>query len=319
MRVLVADDELTGRMLADRWIKKWGYETVVVSDGEAALEALKRDPSIQLAVLDWMMPGLSGTDVCQAVRASVIDRYVYMLLLTGKDESGDTVEGLDAGADDYMTKPCNPRELEARLRTGKRIVELERTLIRVQQQLSHEASHDALTGIFNRRAILEELERELMRGGRNGQPVSLILCDIDHFKSINDNYGHPAGDEVLRAIPSLLTSTLRAYDRAGRYGGEEFLIVLSNCPEKAAESAAERVRKAVAAKPILVSGRELTITLSLGIASSESMHEGVASLVKAADRALYRAKRGGRNRAILAEASDYLAMSSSRLAHSSSS
>jgi len=302
-------------MLAERWIKAWGYETVVVSDGEAALAQLKRDPSIQLAVLDWMMPGLSGIDVCQAVRASITDRYVYMVLLTGKGESGDSVEGLDAGADDYVTKPCNPRELEARLRAGKRIVELERTLVRVQEQLSHEASHDALTGLYNRRAILEELERELMRGGRNSQPLSLILCDIDHFKNINDTYGHPAGDEVLRAIPGLFTSALRGYDRTGRYGGEEFLIVLSNCAEKAAENAAERVRRSVAAKPILISGRELPVTLSLGIASSEAAHEGVASLIKAADRALYRAKRGGRNRAILAEASDYLATSSARLAH----
>jgi two-component system, cell cycle response regulator len=312
MRVLVADDELTGRMLAERWIQNWGYETVVVKDGEAALEALKKDPSIQLAVLDWMMPGLSGLEVCQSVRTSITDRYVYMVLLTGKGESGDTVMGFDAGADDYMTKPCNPRELEARLRVGKRIVELERTLVRVQEQLSHEASHDALTGLFNRRAIMEELERELLRGGRSGQPVSLILCDIDHFKSVNDNYGHPAGDEVLRSIPPLICSALRNYDRAGRYGGEEFLIVLSNCPESAALNAAERVRHAVEAKPIVISGRELTVTLSLGVASSEVLHEGVSSLVKAADRALYRAKRSGRNRAILAEATDYLATSSAR-------
>lgn len=310
MKVLVADDDVTGRSLAARWIRNWGYEVVTASDGTEALAVLDGEPSVQLAVLDWMMPGLSGVEICEAVRRRFTDRYVYIVLLTGKTDSDDTVAGLGAGADDYMTKPCNPKELEARLRTGRRIVELERALVSVQQQLSHEASHDALTSILNRRAILEELDRELVRGQRSSQPLSLVLLDVDHFKVINDTYGHAAGDEVLRALPSRITPALRSYDRAGRYGGEEFLIVLSNCPESAAFSAAERVRRAISGTAIVHAGRDLHVTASLGVASTQLSHEtGAATLVKAADRALYRAKRGGRNRSLLAEPDEYMSVS----------
>lgn len=315
MKVLVADDDATGRALAARYVQKAGYEVVVASDGAQALKVLEEDSSVQLAVLDWMMPQLSGVEVCQTVRSRLTSRYVYMVLLTGKSESEDTITGLDAGADDYMVKPANPKELEARLRAGRRIVELERTLVRVQEQLSHEASHDALTGILNRRAALEDLERELVRGGRNGQPVSVILCDVDHFKSINDTYGHPAGDDVLRALPARLTQALRSYDRVGRYGGEEFLIVLSNCPEPAAMNAAERIRRSLESKPIVACQQELRVTLSLGVACSASAEGGgVSVLIRAADRALYRAKRAGRNRVAAAEPHEYLATSGPGLA-----
>jgi two-component system, cell cycle response regulator len=313
MKVLVADDDITGRSLVSRWVRGWGYEVVTASDGDEALFALESDSSVQLAVLDWMMPGVSGPEICRTVREKFTGRYIYIVLLTGKSESDDTVLGLEAGADDYMTKPCNPKELEARLRSGKRIVDLERALVRVQEQLSHEAAHDALTGLLNRRAIFEELEREMVRGQRTAQPLSVILFDVDHFKHVNDTFGHPAGDEVLRTIPARTHNALRSYDRAGRYGGEEFLIVLSNCPEAAALGAAERVRKNLESTPIIHGGQELRVTVSLGVASTQTSNEHNAiSLIKAADRALYRAKRSGRNRALVAEPDEYLSLSVAR-------
>jgi two-component system, cell cycle response regulator len=315
VKVLVADDDITGRALAARWVRNWGYEVLTAADGAEALRVLEEEPSVQLAVLDWMMPGLSGVDVCRQVREKITNRYVYMVLLTGKSESDDTVLGLESGADDYMTKPCNPKELEVRLRAGRRIVELERALVHVQEQLSHEAAHDALTGLLNRRAILEELDRELVRGQRSRQPLSLVLCDVDHFKRVNDTYGHPAGDDVLRAIPSRLSGALRSYDRAGRYGGEEFLIVLSNCPEPAALGAAERIRRTLEASPVFHAGHELSVTMSLGVSSTQlSFEHGAQTLVKAADAALYRAKRSGRNRVLLATEDEYLALSAGRVA-----
>jgi diguanylate cyclase (GGDEF)-like protein len=305
MKILIADDEATGRALLQRWATNWGYEPLVVTDGEQALLALRNDPTIQIALIDWVMPGLSGIELCEQVRREFLDHYVYILLLTGKSETEDAVEGLSAGADDYVRKPWSPRELEARLRTARRLVELQRALTVANERLVYEATHDALTGVWNRRAILDELDRELLRSARSREPVGVLMCDVDHFKSINDTWGHPVGDLVLEELPRRIQIGMRNYDRAGRYGGEEFLVVLSNCPEQSAITVAQRIRTAVEARPFPGSAQDLTVTLSVGAASSERGVQGAAALVRAADAALYRAKREGRNRVSLAASEEY--------------
>lgn len=308
VKVLVVDDEKIGRTLLERWTREWGYDVVLADSGEACLDLLHADSSIQLVVLDWLMPGISGTEVCAQVRKEFIDRYVYLILLTGKSETEDAVAGLEAGADDYVKKPCNPKELQVRLNAGQRVVELERALTSARERLAHEAAHDGLTGSLNRRAIMEELTRELLRAARSREPVSVILADVDHFKRVNDTFGHGAGDEVLREVSRRIQRGLRNYDRAGRYGGEEFLVVLSGCAQEGAEAVAERIRQTVEREPIFCGREPLTVTVSLGVACSES-DASVERLIRAADLALYRSKHGGRNRVTGAVEADFIASS----------
>lgn len=308
MKLLVVDDEKIGRALLERWTREWGYEVLVVDSGEACLEALRADRTIQLVVLDWLMPGISGTDVCRQVRQEILDRYIYLILLTGKSETEDAVAGLEAGADDYVKKPCNPKELQVRLNAGRRVVDLERALTAARERLAHEAAHDGLTGIMNRRAIMEELSRELLRGARSREPVSVVLADVDHFKRVNDTFGHGAGDEVLREVSHRIQRGLRNYDRAGRYGGEEFLVVLSGCGQEGACAVAERIRQTVEREPIFCGREPLTVTLSLGVACSDN-EVSLERLVRAADLALYRSKKEGRNRVTGAVEADFVASS----------
>lgn len=303
VKVLLADDDSTSRALLARWLSGWGYEPVIARDGDQAWELLESTPEVQLCVIDWMMPGLTGPEICERLRAAhptdvltTGGRYVYVILLTGRSDKEDLVAGMEAGADDYIRKPCHPSELEVRLRAGRRIVELEKKLIETQARLEVEASHDALTGTLNRKAIFAELSRELARGVRLGESVSVLMLDVDHFKCVNDEEGHQGGDAVLRQLLPRVSSSLRGYDRVGRYGGEEFLIILGRCSLGAAEGIAERIRASVAARPFALGSRERRVTVSIGVASSEAGNWGPEQLVRAADRALYRAKGSGRDR-----------------------
>jgi two-component system, cell cycle response regulator len=279
----------------------------LAKDGERALEILRHQPDVQLCVMDWMMPGMSGVDVCRELRLDS-SHYVYVVLLTARTGSEDVIEGLQAGADDYVLKPCNPHELEMRLRAGRRVVELERKLLAMQEQLRIEATHDALTGLLNRRAIFEELGRELARSRRASEHFSVVMCDVDHFKRVNDTYGHGGGDAVLRALPRLISSELREYDRLGRYGGEEFLVLLANCQAHEAVRVAERVRARIERSKVEVGELQLQITMSFGVAGSDQGPGGIEGIVAAADAALYRAKNRGRNRALIADGADLSAL-----------
>jgi diguanylate cyclase (GGDEF)-like protein len=196
-----------------------------------------------LAILDWMMPGLDGVEVCRKVRQAGGAPYVYLIMLTGRAERRDVVQGMGAGADDYLSKPFDEQELRVRLRAGRRIVDL-------QEALRTLATRDALTGTWNRRAILEILRRELARGAREGTPVGVVLADLDHFKRVNDTLGHLTGDAVLSEAARRIGAALRPYDALGRYGGEEFLIVLPGCDPEGASQVAERVRGRVAEAPV---------------------------------------------------------------------
>lgn len=276
-------------------LQRLGHDVVTVEDGTAALTVLLRDDGPRMAILDWVMPGADGLDVCRAVRERSA-QYVYLMLLTAQDKREHMVAGLEAGADDFLTKPCHPSELQARLRSGGRVLELQEGLLRAQEALRLEATRDHLTGLWNRRMILDNLHRELRRAAHENRPLAVVMVDIDHFKIVNDTHGHAAGDEVLQEATRRIRSAMRDYDFIGRYGGEEFLLLLPGCDARSASGVAERVRAGIAAKPAQIGTVVLPVSASLGVAWTTSGSVGPNVLIQAADEALYRAKTLGRNR-----------------------
>jgi diguanylate cyclase (GGDEF)-like protein len=263
---------------------------VIAQNGNEAWRILESDDAPRLAVLDWMMPGLDGVQICRRVRSANRDPYIYIVLLTARTDAEDLVEGMEAGADDYLTKPFNAQELRVRIRAGHRILNL-------QDALRRQATHDGLTGLLNRNSILSRLTEEVGRQEPESRPLSVLMIDIDRFKLVNDTYGHLAGDEVLRQAAARLSAVSRAYDGIGRYGGEEFLVVLPGCDLPAALAQAERLREAVAGLPFAIPNHELCVTCSIGVASVEGY--APEALIRQADEALYQAKTTGRNRVVL--------------------
>jgi diguanylate cyclase (GGDEF)-like protein len=300
LKVLLAEDARFARHLLQGALSGWGYEVVLAEDGEQAWHALEGPDPPSIALLDWMMPGLDGLEVCRKVREAGREPYTYIILLTGRDRQQDVVEGLAAGADDYLRKPFDNLELEARIRTGRRIVELHGQLIAAREALREQATTDSLTGLANRRTILEALGKELERCRRSAAACAILFVDLDHFKQVNDTHGHSAGDEVLRQSASTMRAILRPYDLVGRYGGEEFVVVLPQCDAAGARAAAERLRACVAETAIAVGGASVRVTCSLGIAVGDSRNGWDRELLlNAADAALYRAKHAGRNRIVV--------------------
>jgi len=301
VRVLVAEDDPVSRRAVEAFLRRWGYDVTLAQNGLDAWKALQGESSPKLALLDWMMPGMDGVNVCRRVRSRAPEPYVYILLLTAKDRKEDVVAGIEAGADDYLTKPFDPHELKARLRTGQRIVELQEQLISAREELRDQATRDALTGLLNHAAILDKLRRELDRSRRESRPLGVMMADIDHFKRINDACGHMVGDQVLRQVADSLQGTVRPYDHVGRYGGEEFLVVAPGSDATSTLQLAERLRAAVreaTAARLLATG---PITLSVGLTSTGVLGETDWDvLLRAADEALYEAKRAGRDRTELA-------------------
>jgi two-component system, cell cycle response regulator len=300
MKVLAAEDNPVSLTTLRGMLTKWGYQAVTASNGNDALRALEASDGPSLAILDWMMPGIDGVEVCRRVREAGREPYVYMLLLTGRRESEDVVEGMDAGADDYLTKPFKAHELRVRLRAGQRVLDLQRQLVAAREALREQAMHDGLTGLLNHSAILATLHAELSRAAREEQPLAVLLLDLDHFKRVNDTHGHQAGDAVLRETARRMKGAVRRYDAVGRYGGEEFVIVLPGCDGAGAVAHAERIRETIAAEPYSAGEQSLQLTCSIGVASaSRPGSDAVETLVREADEALYRAKGDGRNRVSL--------------------
>jgi len=297
VKVLIADDDNVNRRILEKFLEKWGYQVLTASDGSAAWEMLQAEDAPRLVILDWMMPGLDGAQICREIRQRNDAFYTYIVMVTAKFQKQDILDGLEAGADDYLTKPFDSSELRARLRSGRRILELHEELLRSRQQLQYQASHDAMTGVWNHGAILEILRAELARSQREKLSVGIVLLDLDNFKKVNDCYGHLAGDSVLREVVRRLHAHLRSYDFIGRYGGEEFLVVLPNSRPDTAVKQAERLRLAIAATPLDTPEGSIPITVSLGVAvSCGTTAAEYDSPLKAADVALYRAKKLGRNR-----------------------
>ncbi|SEK88505.1 GGDEF domain-containing response regulator [Nitrosovibrio tenuis] len=289
MKILIAEDDTTTRLIFGATLRKMGHTVTAVEDGQKAWEAWQQE-EYSLLISDWIMPDIDGLELCKRIRAQPSLQYTYIILLTSMDGKGSYLEGMDAGADDFITKPFDEEQLAARLRVAERIIALHRKL-RIQ------ATRDHLTGVWNRAAIMDYLLGEVERARRQSTHIGVIIADLDHFKRINDTFGHPAGDAVLQEAARRMQLALRPYDRLGRYGGEEFLFIASGCDLSQTMALAERIRSFMSADPITIHSGELPVTVSLGAAvGSDQVGEDAAALIAAADEALYRAKKAGRNR-----------------------
>ena len=296
-RVLIADDDPLSRRMLEAFLTKSGYRVVIAVDGVDALKILSAEDSPPLAILDWMMPGLEGPQVCESVRALPGRPYVYILLLTARNEKQDLLNGLQSGADDYLTKPFDAQELRARLHVGQRILDLQDSLIAAREEMRFHATHDLLTGIDNRAVVIDAMNRESSRQLREGGAFGVVLLDLDHFKNVNDTLGHLAGDVVLKEAAVRMKQTVRPYDTVGRWGGEEFLVVVPSSDTEGTLALAERIREAIQSTPVITQAGDARVTASCGVAAStESNRLDPQTLLRLADEALYRAKQLGRNR-----------------------
>ncbi len=296
-QVLVAEDDAMFRKILQSWLQSWDYHVIVATDGSEAWSILQQERPPDLLILDWVMPGIDGMELCQRIREQQSASYQYILIVTANDARQDVVRGLEAGADDYLTKPFDKGELRARLRVGTRILTLQEDLIRAREDLRFQATHDVLTGIWNRRAVLDLLHREIERASRFHESVGVLMLDLDHFKKINDRFGHLTGDSVLKEIAQRISQVVRSYDFVGRYGGEEFLVLLPGCDKDQAEQSGERIRLAVSASPVVAAGSEVSATVSIGATATEG--GGETEVLAIADAALYQAKSTGRNRTVV--------------------
>jgi two-component system cell cycle response regulator len=297
MKILLAEDSPVYQRLIAGYLKQWGFSLELAGDGAEAWKLLGRPDSPSLALLDWVLPGMNGIDLCRNIRnRGTKERYIYTVLLTGKTEKQDLVSAMEAGADDYLVKPFIAEELRARLLAGKRILDLHQELLSAQQSLQFAATHDFLTSLWNRAEIMAFLHRELERGQREKRPVGVALLDIDHFKAINDSLGHRSGDHVLKELARRLRAQLRSYDGLGRYGGEEFLLVLPGCDLETTIDRLDAIQRSIARATFPTHPGTATVTVSMGATVSHGI--GVTeceSLLQEADIALYRAKQAGRN------------------------
>jgi diguanylate cyclase (GGDEF)-like protein len=305
LTVVLAEDDAFFRGILAGILTGWGYRVVEASDGEEAWTAIEKEEA-PLLITDWRMPLLDGIDLCRRIRSGRLAHYVYTLVITARGEKEAVVEGFDAGADDYLTKPLEAEELRARMRAGERVVRLEAELRRARSRLEVMASTDELTGVPNRREILARLRAEVALRRRSRSPLSVAIVDADHFKSLNDGFGHAVGDDVLREIVRRLLTTKREYDIVGRLGGEEFLVILPSTSATAAAHVAERLRSSVSEVPFTVPGAaDLHLSVSIGVAEAIPEADGSAgrggtpeALLARADAALYEAKRRGRDRVV---------------------
>jgi two-component system cell cycle response regulator len=289
-KILIAEDDAVSLHILNNFLVKWDYDVTVATNGMQALQILETDDTPRLAVLDWMMPGIEGIQICQQIRARPDKPYIYILLLTARAHKKDLLQGLAFGADDYLTKPFDAPELRARLHVGERILNLE-------DELRFRATHDNLTGMSSRGVALDAIGREQARQVRDKSSFGIILVDLDHFKHINDTYGHGCGDTVLKEAARRMISCVRPYDTVARYGGEEFLIVVASADESITLALAERVRMAIGSQSFVTESGDVHVTASFGVAASSIVRPfSSKEVLQLADEALYRAKRKGRDR-----------------------
>lgn len=292
MQIMIVEDDPISRRILEGFLNKWGYDTVSVRNGSEAWGLVQSMEIPNIIISDWMMPNLTGIELCERIRNLESTGYIYFILLTTKTEKKDLIRGLESGADDFIVKPFDHEELRSRIKIGERIIRLEQRIVSL-------ANTDYLTGVLNRRAFMERFGAELNRCLHKKQSLSVVLADIDHFKRVNDEYGHLAGDFILKRFAEVLDARRRPYDILGRYGGEEFIICLPETGTAQAAGIAGRMRKEVADTGFSLPGGDaaIRITASFGVFSEavRSQHTPEA-LIKAADDALYRAKEKGRNR-----------------------
>lgn len=301
-RILIVDDHPETLEHLTQELSDWGYEVTAAQDGNQAWEILRREDAPRIVLMDRELPGIDGVEVVRRVREQAQEPYIYVLLLTVHDQESQLVDGLHAGADDYVIKPFRSHELQARLEAGRRILEMQQELLVSRNRLRSQATKDPVTGLWNRIAIMEILNRELSRANRDGTSVGLVMIDLDNFKQINDSYGHPAGDEVLLECGQRMRECVRTYDATGRYGGDEFLSVHPRCRLDETVMLGERLRREIGRNHVMLAQAPLWVTASAGVACSDVFPQADArQLIELADQALYQAKRGGRNRLELAE------------------
>lgn len=308
LTVLLAEDSPIYRRLIQDQFDDWGFHLVLAKDGKEAWKALSARNAPRLAMLDWVLPEIDGVEICRRLRSSGRDLpYTYTILLTAKSERQEMLEAMAAGADDFLPKPFDPPELKARLLVGKRIIDLQQKLVSANEALQFAACHDFLTGLWNRAEILHFLRRELERARRDRTPVGMVLADVDHFKKINDTFGHDSGDAVLKTVGQCLSTGLRPYDGVGRYGGEEFLMIIPGCDLQTTLRRANQIRELLATTDIPLPQGNTRVTISMGVTTTDATTD-IDQLVRHADIALYEAKRNGRNRVetVTAEASEVL-------------
>lgn len=301
MKILVADDSEMTRMILQGRLTQWGYEIISARDGYEAWNILQKKGRPRIILLDWMMPNMNGIELCKKIRQHIKEPYIYIILLTAKKGKQDLIEAMDAGADDFISKPFDPHILKVRLRAGKRITNLQNELIAAREKLRIQATHDSLTQLFNRSEVMNMMARELSRSRRDSSSIGVLMIDIDFFKSINDTHGHLVGDEVLIKLAEQMRQCTRRYDTIGRYGGEEFIIVLPQCGESEVHCVAERLRTTVCNNDYETQEGPVHVSISLGatwVTPSEQKCDAV-DLIKIADQALYAAKHQGRNKTIL--------------------
>jgi two-component system, cell cycle response regulator len=311
-RILIVDDHEDNVELLRARLEARGYATLSAEDGQQALECVRATPP-DLILLDIMMPKVDGIEVARRVKGDPTLPFIPIIMQTALDSTEQKVEGLDAGADDYITKPINFAELEARVRSLLRIKALQEevnrqkeSLEQLNERLLRISQTDGLTGLFNRRHIEEELQHMYQHSARLAEPLSVAMVDLDKFKSVNDTYGHQAGDDVLRQLAEILTKAVREIDRVGRYGGEEFMLLLPGTLAEEAVTFAERVRQAIESHTFTFQGGSLQRTASFGVATfPHTRVKNCDSLVRAADDALYVAKETGRNKVVRFDSDEF--------------
>lgn len=295
-RALVAEGDQALRVSLRRMLGAWGFEVVLAKNSTEALQVLRGQVPLDIAILGSTLAGMNGIELCRRINERPYERMPYLFILSNRREDGDVVRALESGADEYLTAPIDERQLKARLAAASRILNRRDDLISAREAFRDQAVRDALTGVWTRRAILEILEADLSRAAGKARPTGVLLLDLDHFKSVNDTYGHLAGDQVLAETGRRLSRQLRSYDSIGRYGGEEFLVVAPGCDERELCELAERLRSAIESEPMQAGPHQINVTLSIGVATA-SMVDGQASCaIENADVALYAAKKAGRNR-----------------------
>jgi diguanylate cyclase (GGDEF)-like protein/putative nucleotidyltransferase with HDIG domain len=299
VKVLIADHDATSRYTLSGLVRKCGHEVVLAGNGSEALASLQSSQAPSVAILNCVMPEMSGIEVCKALRAIPDRHYTYLISLSPKNEKQDLIEALEAGFDDFLSLPVELRELNARLMVGRRIIELQEKLLLTCDAMKFEASHDALTGVWNRAGIIELLQAQVARSQRTHTSLALLMIDFDNFKTINDSYGHRAGDQALKHFARVMTSSIRTYDWLGRYGGDEFVLIAPDCSREQASVLARRLADAIAGKPAMVEDHPVTATVSVGISTTQDSGADVNALLDVADAAAYLAKQEGRNRVVV--------------------
>ena len=297
MKILIAQEDLTYRKMLESLLSKWGYDVLSVGSGSEAWDILNSGSAPQIAILDWMMPGMEGVEVCRKVRQreSGTGYYTYMMMLTDKTDREDLITGMESGADDYIFKPFEPRELSVRIRAGQRIIELQNQFRGAKDKNFVLSDMDSLTGVLNRRAVCEVLEKELLRSGREKTPLGIIMIDIDFLKKLNDRYGYNVGDAALKALAKRIQAELRPYDTFGRYGDDEFLILLPGAFTYEGLAVAARIRGDVHSTPLDETPSEMPVTASFGVTEFD-FKENSDALIAKANSALSKAKSNGRDR-----------------------